>query len=103
MAGGSGTRFWPISTIKVPKQFQPVEGTGKTFIQLTKSRFEGLVRTFDDLELFRNFRGADGPETGSAAACHYYAPDIVAKHKLKYTRQECTGLNIHRHFHSRRQ
>lgn len=43
MAGGSGTRFWPISTLEVPKQFQVVEGIGKTFIQTTKSRFEGLV------------------------------------------------------------
>lgn len=43
MAGGSGTRFWPISTLEVPKQFQVVEGTGKTFIQTTKSRFGSLV------------------------------------------------------------
>lgn len=43
MAGGSGTRFWPISTSKVPKQFQIVEGTDKTFIQTTRSRFDGLV------------------------------------------------------------
>lgn len=43
MAGGHGTRFWPISTSKVPKQFKIVEGTGKTFIQMTKSRFDDLV------------------------------------------------------------
>lgn len=43
MAGGSGTRFWPISTTKVPKQFVPVEGLGKTFIQNTVSRFDGLI------------------------------------------------------------
>lgn len=43
MAGGNGTRFWPISTSKVPKQFIPVQGTGKTFLQLTRSRFDGLV------------------------------------------------------------
>lgn len=43
MAGGSGTRFWPISTTKVPKQFVPVQGTGRTFIQNTVARFDGLI------------------------------------------------------------
>lgn len=43
LAGGSGTRFWPISTAKVPKQFLPVGESGKIFIQATKSRFDGLV------------------------------------------------------------
>lgn len=39
MAGGIGTRFWPLSTHKVPKQFIDVLGIGRTFIQMTYDRF----------------------------------------------------------------
>ncbi|MDO5655008.1 MAG: mannose-1-phosphate guanylyltransferase [Flavobacteriaceae bacterium] len=38
MAGGIGTRFWPLSTSKFPKQFHDVLGTGKTLIQQTYER-----------------------------------------------------------------
>ena len=31
MAGGAGTRFWPISRSGRPKQFLDILGTGKTF------------------------------------------------------------------------
>ena len=43
MAGGAGSRFWPISTPQCPKQFLDVLGCGKTLIQLTVERFKGLV------------------------------------------------------------
>lgn len=39
MAGGIGTRFWPLSTHKTPKQFIDVLGIGRTFIQMTYDRF----------------------------------------------------------------
>ena len=38
MAGGSGTRFWPVSRAAKPKQFLDIAGTGKTFIQQTYDR-----------------------------------------------------------------
>lgn len=38
MAGGVGTRFWPMSTTQHPKQFLDVLGTGKTLIQQTFDR-----------------------------------------------------------------
>jgi mannose-1-phosphate guanylyltransferase len=38
MAGGVGTRFWPMSTTKHPKQFLDVLGSGKTLIQQTFDR-----------------------------------------------------------------
>lgn len=41
MAGGVGTRFWPMSRVSNPKQFIDVLGVGKTLIQLT---FERLVK-----------------------------------------------------------
>lgn len=42
MAGGVGTRFWPFSRKKFPKQFHDVLGTGRTLIQQTADRFEGI-------------------------------------------------------------
>lgn len=38
MAGGVGSRFWPMSTTKTPKQFLDVLGSGKTLLQLTFDR-----------------------------------------------------------------
>ena len=43
MAGGVGTRFWPLSTQKLPKQFHDMLGTGSTLIQQTFNRFENLI------------------------------------------------------------
>ncbi len=40
MAGGIGSRFWPMSTPGLPKQFVDILGTGKTLIQMTAGRFE---------------------------------------------------------------
>ncbi|MFA7472075.1 MAG: mannose-1-phosphate guanylyltransferase [Spirosomataceae bacterium] len=42
MAGGVGTRFWPFSRTTFPKQFHDVLGTGKTLLQQTVERFNGL-------------------------------------------------------------
>ena len=39
MAGGAGTRFWPVSRVAKPKQFLDVAETGKTFIRHTYDRF----------------------------------------------------------------
>ena len=43
MAGGVGSRFWPMSTAERPKQFIDVLGVGKTLLQLTVERFGDLV------------------------------------------------------------
>lgn len=43
MAGGVGSRFWPMSTAECPKQFIDVLGTGHTLLQLTVDRFGSLV------------------------------------------------------------
>lgn len=42
MAGGVGSRFWPMSTKDKPKQFIDVLGVGRTLIQLTYDRFEPI-------------------------------------------------------------
>ena len=42
MAGGIGSRFWPMSTPECPKQFIDVMGCGRSLIQLTADRFDGV-------------------------------------------------------------
>ena len=44
MAGGVGSRFWPMSTAECPKQFIDVLGVGKTLLQLTVERFGSLTK-----------------------------------------------------------
>ena len=43
MAGGIGSRFWPVSTEENPKQFHDMLGTGQSLIQNTFSRLEKLI------------------------------------------------------------
>lgn len=47
MAGGIGSRFWPMSTPEYPKQFIDVMGCGKSLIQLTVERFLPLCSIQD--------------------------------------------------------
>lgn len=42
MAGGVGSRIWPMSTSEKPKQFIDVLGVGRSLLQLTYDRFEGV-------------------------------------------------------------
>ena len=42
MAGGIGSRFWPLSTPAYPKQFVDVLGIGKSLLQMTVERFGEL-------------------------------------------------------------
>jgi mannose-1-phosphate guanylyltransferase len=42
MAGGIGSRFWPFSRTSYPKQFHDVLGTGRTLLQQTADRFDGI-------------------------------------------------------------
>ena len=44
MAGGVGSRFWPLSTSECPKQFIDVLGVGKSLLQLTIERFHGICK-----------------------------------------------------------
>jgi mannose-1-phosphate guanylyltransferase len=43
MAGGVGSRFWPVSTTEFPKQFHDMLGSGDTLIQKTFSRLSKLI------------------------------------------------------------
>jgi mannose-1-phosphate guanylyltransferase len=43
MAGGIGSRFWPVSTKDFPKQFHDMLGTGETLLQRTFNRLNKLI------------------------------------------------------------
>jgi len=43
MAGGIGSRFWPMSRTNYPKQFLDILHTGKTLIQATYDRFAAFI------------------------------------------------------------
>lgn len=42
MAGGSGSRLWPLSRKTTPKQFLDLNGQGQTMLQQTLARLDGL-------------------------------------------------------------
>jgi mannose-1-phosphate guanylyltransferase len=43
MAGGIGSRFWPMSRTTYPKQFLDILNTGRTLIQATYDRFKKFI------------------------------------------------------------
>lgn len=43
MAGGIGSRFWPLSKTERPKQFLDILGTGRTLLQQTFDRFHKIM------------------------------------------------------------
>ncbi len=43
MAGGVGTRFWPVSRVSKPKQFLDILGLGESLLQMTYKRFARLM------------------------------------------------------------
>ena len=45
LAGGLGSRLWPMSREQKPKQFIDVLGTGKTLLQATYDRFASFIST----------------------------------------------------------
>ena len=67
MAGGVGSRFWPMSTEDNPKQFIDVLGVGRSLLQLTFDRFEGVCSP-DNVWVVTNKR--------YAALVHEQLPEI---------------------------
>ena len=45
MAGGSGTRLWPLSRGNYPKQFLALDGSNHTMLQQTLNRLDGIEHT----------------------------------------------------------
>ncbi len=58
MAGGIGSRFWPMSRTDNPKQFHDILGMGRTLIQMTYDRLRLLVPT-ENIYVVTNARYKD--------------------------------------------
>ena len=94
MAGGIGSRFWPLSTSDFPKQFHDILGTGRTLIQHTFDRLAGLI-PHDQILVLTNERYLDlvleqlpeitadqvvlEPEMRNTAPCILYASLKIQK------------------------
>ena len=74
MAGGIGSRFWPMSTEERPKQFIDVLGMGRTLIQMTLDRFQGVC-PMENVWIVTNERYAD--------LVHEQLPDVPVDHILQ--------------------
>lgn len=94
VAGGAGTRFWPISRSARPKQFLDVADTGKSFIRHTYERFLDIVPQeniiISTAEKYRSLVMAEIPElseenlllepyTRNTAPCLAYATYTLLK------------------------
>lgn len=94
MAGGIGSRFWPLSKSSHPKQFLDILGTGKSLITqtferfnkivpaerifvVTNQRYEGLVREHLPLLPPENILGE--PSAKNTAPCIAYATHKIKK------------------------
>jgi len=70
MAGGIGSRFWPMSRTSFPKQFLDILGTGRTLIQSTYDRFQKFIPTENiyvvTSEEYRDIVGEQLPEIPAA-------------------------------------
>ena len=58
MAGGVGSRFWPMSTPDYPKQFIDVMGVGRSLIQLTVDTCREYVGSAKR-EIYQHCQGAN--------------------------------------------
>lgn len=74
MAGGIGSRFWPMSTEERPKQFIDVLGVGHTLIQTTLDRFRGVC-PMENVWVVTNER--------YAGLVHEQLPDVPVDHILQ--------------------
>ncbi|MBQ7421692.1 MAG: mannose-1-phosphate guanylyltransferase [Prevotella sp.] len=74
MAGGVGSRFWPMSTAERPKQFIDVLGVGRSLLQLTYDRFAGICPP-ENVWILTNQKYAD--------LVHEQLPEIPVKNILQ--------------------
>lgn len=94
MAGGIGTRFWPISRSHFPKQFHDVLGVGKTMLQQTAERFDQLIPQENiyvvtstefapivkqQLPFLKDFQILCEPQRKNTAPCIAYAAYKISK------------------------
>ncbi len=94
MAGGLGSRFWPISNTDCPKQFVDAMGSGKSMLQMTFERYaklchkENIVvvtgeqyadRVREQLPNLEPYQVLSEPLRRNTAPCIAYAASVIAK------------------------
>ncbi len=94
MAGGIGSRFWPLSRQETPKQFLDILGTGRTLIQQTFDRFSNICPSenflvvtsveykeivLEQLPLLKSNQVLTEPFRRNTAPCIAYANAWIAK------------------------
>ena len=115
MAGGLGSRFWPVSVVDCPKQFIDVIGVGRSMLQLTFERFAKLCprehiivvtgeqyvgRVHEQVPGLLPYQVLGEPLRRNTAPCIAYAASVIARQDPEATiivspsdhaifRQEC--------------
>lgn len=94
MAGGVGSRFWPLSRNSYPKQFIDILGTGKSLLQQTFDRFNRIIPAkniyivsnieyknliLEQLPLIEESQILSEPMRRNTAPCIAYANYVIAK------------------------
>lgn len=94
MAGGLGSRFWPISTTDSPKQFIDAMGTGESLLQFTFNRFvqicprENIIivtgeqyveRVHEQIPDLEPWQVLSEPLRRNTAPCIAYAASVIAQ------------------------
>ncbi len=65
MAGGVGSRFWPMSRSARPKQFLDILGTGQTLLEHTFNRFRKIIPCREYLNCHKQYLWRSGKGTTS--------------------------------------
>lgn len=92
MAGGPGSRFWPVTQNDAPKQFLDIMGTGKTMLQTTVERFEKICpreniiivtamrfvdRVHEQIPGLQPYQVLGEPYRRNTAPCIAYAASVI--------------------------
>lgn len=92
MAGGSGSRFWPVTQTDAPKQFLDIMGTGKSMLQTTFERFEQICpreniivvtssqfvqQVHDQIPDLQHHQVLGEPYRRNTAPCVLYAASVI--------------------------
>ncbi|MCR5444533.1 MAG: mannose-1-phosphate guanylyltransferase [Bacteroidales bacterium] len=100
MAGGLGSRFWPVSQTDNPKQFIDVVGVGRSMLQLTFERFERICprdhiiivtgeayvsRVREQLPGLKSYQVLAEPLRRNTAPCVAYAAAIIRERDAEAT------------------
>lgn len=91
LAGGSGTRFWPKSRLKKPKQLCAIGESERTMIEITLSRLDGLIPPERRL-IVTHKEQIEATKAIVGDACHHYLAEPEAKDTANALALACLEL-----------